>query len=116
MAKSASFPLTLALPQGEGTRHPARQRVEALWVGESAASDSPSPKGEGWGEGEATLETPMRLRTADELNDTATVRSAMQGRAPRTRQRLRFRTRRRERRSVAVSEGPAAARRNVRRR
>ena len=28
----------------------------------------PLPKGEGRGEGEATLETPMRLRTVDELN------------------------------------------------
>ncbi len=41
------------LPQGEGTPHPALQRVEALWIGESAADDSPSP-GEGRGEGEAT--------------------------------------------------------------
>src|SRR6266849_4324281 len=57
-----SFPLTLALPLGEGTPHPAPRRLEALWIGESAASDSPSPKGEGRGEGEATLETPMRLR------------------------------------------------------
>src|SRR5712692_5145274 len=42
----------------------------------------PLPKREGWGEGEATLEKPMRLRTADELNDTGTVRSAIQRRDP----------------------------------
>jgi len=52
-----------------------------LWVIES-------PKGEGWGEGEATLEAPMRLRTADELNNPGTVRTAIQGRAPRTTQRV----------------------------
>jgi hypothetical protein len=57
------------LPQGEGTPDPALRRVEALWIGEDAASDSPSPQGrEGRGEGEATLETPMRLRMADEFN------------------------------------------------
>src|SRR6266852_7182728 len=33
------------LPQGEGTPHPALQRAEALWIGENAASDSPSPQG-----------------------------------------------------------------------
>ena len=33
------------LPQGEGTPHPALQRAEALWIGESASSDSPSPQG-----------------------------------------------------------------------
>jgi hypothetical protein len=33
------------LPQGEGTPHPARRRVEALWIGECAADDSPSPVG-----------------------------------------------------------------------
>src|SRR2546422_10954647 len=41
---------TLALPKGEGTRHPAVRRVEALWIVESAAYGSPSPRGEGWGE------------------------------------------------------------------
>ncbi len=51
------------LPQGEGTPHPALRRVEGLWIVESAASDTPSPRGEGWGEGEGTLETPMRSRT-----------------------------------------------------
>jgi hypothetical protein len=35
-------------PQGEGTPHPALQRVEPLWIGESAASDSP-PQGGGLG-------------------------------------------------------------------
>ncbi|SRR6266568_852190 len=34
------------LPWGEGTRYPTRRRVEALWIGESAADDS-LPKGEG---------------------------------------------------------------------
>ncbi len=28
-------------PQGEGTPHPALQRVEALWTSESASSNSP---------------------------------------------------------------------------
>jgi hypothetical protein len=32
-------------PKGEGTPHPALGRVEALWIGESAAEDSPSPCG-----------------------------------------------------------------------
>src|SRR6266581_2535376 len=39
------------LPQGEGTAHPALRRVEALWIGESVACGSPSPGGEGLGEG-----------------------------------------------------------------
>ena len=39
------------LPQGEGTAHPALRRVEALWIGESVACGSPSPRGEGLGEG-----------------------------------------------------------------
>src|SRR5438445_5221198 len=56
------------LPQGEGTPHPARRRVEALRIGESAAFGSPSPRGEGWGEGEETLRKPARLRTADEAD------------------------------------------------
>src|SRR5438876_8626590 len=34
----------------------------------SGSRFSLSPKGEGRGEGEKTLETPMRLRTADEFN------------------------------------------------
>src|SRR5712692_11088679 len=60
------FPGTpLALPQG--TPHPARRRVEARRMGESAAYASPSPRGEGWGEGEETLPKPARLRTADEV-------------------------------------------------
>jgi hypothetical protein len=33
------------LPQGEGTPYPALQRLEALLIGESASSDSPSPRG-----------------------------------------------------------------------
>jgi hypothetical protein len=37
------------LPQGEGTAHPALRRVEALWIGESVACGSPSPRGEGRG-------------------------------------------------------------------
>ena len=37
------------LPQGEGTPHPALRRGQALWIGESAADDSPSPRGRGLG-------------------------------------------------------------------
>jgi len=55
-------------PQGEGIPHPALRRVEALWIGESAAYGSPSPQGEGWGEGEETLRKPACLRTADEVD------------------------------------------------
>ena len=55
------------LPQGEGTPHAALRRVEALRIGESAAYGSPSPRGEGRGEGEETLRTPARLRIADEV-------------------------------------------------
>ena len=57
------------LPQGEGATHPVPRGVEAPWIGESAAYDSPSPRGEGWGEGEETLRKPARLRTADEVNE-----------------------------------------------
>ena len=56
------------LPEGEGTPHPARRRVEAHWIVESAAYGSPSPRGEGWGEGEETLRKPARPRTADEAD------------------------------------------------
>jgi hypothetical protein len=52
------------LPQGEGTPHHAMRRVEALRIGESAADDSPSPRGEGWGEGEETLRKPGGSRTS----------------------------------------------------
>src|SRR5437899_4821393 len=55
------------LPQGEGTLHPALRRVEALWIGDNAAYGSPSPPGEGWGEGKETLRKPARLRTVDEV-------------------------------------------------
>src|SRR5229473_5738333 len=41
----APFPLTLPLPQGEGTPQPALRRVGALRIGESAAYGSPSPRG-----------------------------------------------------------------------
>src|SRR5260370_444243 len=61
------LPRSPALPQGEGTPHSARRRAEGLRIGESAAGGSPSPRGEGWGEGEETLLKPARLRTADEL-------------------------------------------------
>src|SRR5258708_35475009 len=54
-----------ALPQGEGTAHPALRRVEALRIVECAAYGSPSPRGEGRGEGEETLRKPARWRTAD---------------------------------------------------
>src|SRR6266849_2933955 len=47
------------LPQGEGTAHPVLRRVEALWIGENAADDSPSPRESA--AVEATLETPTRL-------------------------------------------------------
>src|SRR5258708_38356575 len=56
-------------PQGEGIPHPALRRVEALWIGESAVDDSPSPRGEGWGEGEDTLRKPARWRMADEVDN-----------------------------------------------
>src|SRR5438445_13891022 len=55
----------------------------------------PLPKGEGRGEGEAILETPMYLRTADRHNDKGTVRPASQCRATRTTKRVRFHTKRR---------------------
>ncbi len=55
-------------PPKEGTAYPARRRVEGLRIGESAAYGSPSPRGEGWGEGEETHRKPARLRTADEVN------------------------------------------------
>ena|SRR2546428_5145908 len=54
---------------------------------------------------EATLETPMRLRTADELNDTGTVRSTMQGRDAGTTQRVRFATQRRTTLPLPKGEG-----------
>src|SRR6266571_8725556 len=56
------------LAQGVGTPHPAPRRVEALPIVESAAYGSPSPRGEGWGEGEDPFRNPARLRTADEVN------------------------------------------------
>src|SRR5216684_6082777 len=40
------------LPQGEGTAHPALRRVEALRIVECSACGSPSPREEGWGEGQ----------------------------------------------------------------
>src|SRR6266849_6766292 len=58
----------LPLKGGEGIPHPARRRVAALWIGESAACGSPSPRGEGWGEGEETPRKPARWRTADEVD------------------------------------------------
>src|SRR5437899_6395513 len=59
----------MSLPLGEGATHPVPRGVEAPWIGESAAYDSPAPRGEGWGEGEETLRKPARLRTADEVNE-----------------------------------------------
>src|SRR3989442_7035169 len=46
---------------GQGTPHPVLRRVEALCIRHAAAGDSPSPRGRDRGEGEPTLETPMRL-------------------------------------------------------
>ncbi len=63
-----------------------------LRLGRCPQSRSVDGAGEGWGEGEATLETLVRLRIADELNDTGTVRWAIQRRDTRTTQRVRFAT------------------------
>jgi hypothetical protein len=90
------FPLTLALSRREREhRIPRCNESRRSGLANTRRAILPLPKGEGQGEGEATLETPVRLRIADELNDTGTVRSAIQGRDTRTTQRVRCATQRR---------------------
>jgi hypothetical protein len=88
-----SFPLTLALSLREREhRIPRCNESRRSGLAKTRRAILPLSKGEGRGEGEATLETPVRLRIADELNDTGTVRSAIQGRDARTIQGVRFAT------------------------
>src|SRR6266571_3984185 len=73
-----SFPLTLALSRrAREHRIPRCNDSRRSGLAKTRRTILPLPKGEGRGEGEATLEPPMRLRTADVLNDTGTVRSAI---------------------------------------
>jgi len=64
-----SFPLTLALSRREREQCvPRCDEARRSGLANARREILPLPKGEGRGEGEAPLETPMRLRTVDELN------------------------------------------------
>ncbi len=91
LAGGVSFPLTLALSRRE-RGHPIPRCDESRRSGLAKTQRAllPLPKGEGRGEGEATLETPRGLRTADEHNDKGTVRSGIQRRDTRTTRRVGF--------------------------
>src|SRR3989442_14786207 len=58
-----SFPLALALsPREREHRIPGSDKSTRSGLAKARRAILPLPKGEGRGEGEATLETPMRLR------------------------------------------------------
>ena len=96
-ANSASPVLRTPSPLLGEREHPIPRCDESRRSGSAKARRAilPLPKGEGRGEGEAILETPMYLRTADRHNDKGTVRPAIQCRATRKTKRVRFATKRR---------------------
>src|SRR5260370_31962329 len=59
------------------TKPPVSNAMSASGV---AAFGSPSPRGEGWGEGEETLRKPARLRTAEEIDYPVRRRSKLHAR------------------------------------